>query len=77
MAKTMWATLASLMTFFFWLSPLQSLGFNHTLKPRKKKEKKKEVTHLQKKHLKPIGFFFLFFFHQITTMWDYQHIIYL
>jgi hypothetical protein len=53
MAKTMWATLASLMTFFFslvfffhfffffWLSPLKSLGFKHTLKPRKKKKKKR------------------------------------
>jgi hypothetical protein len=40
MAKTMWATLASFMVFFFffWLSPLQSLGFNHTLKLRKKKK---------------------------------------
>jgi hypothetical protein len=50
----MWATLAS---FFFWLSPLQSLGFNHTLKLRKIKKKSDAPP---KEALEANWFFFFF-----------------
>jgi hypothetical protein len=46
------------------LSPLQSLGFNHTLKVRKEKKKRKKKKKEVTRHLKPIGSFFR---HQITT----------